>query len=34
MTAAEAAKERAGGNMGTPLRDLHDQAWPARETRQ
>lgn len=33
MMAAETARERAGGNLDTPLRAVSDEAWPARETR-
>lgn len=34
MMAAETARERAGGKLDTPLRDIRDQVWPASETRQ
>jgi hypothetical protein len=34
MMAAETARERAGGKLDTPLRDVSDAAWPERETRQ
>jgi hypothetical protein len=34
MMAAETAMERAGGNLDAPLRDVSDEVWPARETRQ
>ena len=34
MDAADVAKERAGGNLDIKVRDIRDQVWPARETRQ
>ena len=34
MDAADAAKERAGGNLDMKLRDVSDHVWPASETRQ
>jgi hypothetical protein len=34
MTAAEDARERAGGNLDMKMRGLCDAVWPARETRQ
>jgi hypothetical protein len=34
MMAAETARERAGGDLDTLLRDVSDAAWSAREIRQ
>ena len=34
MMAAEEARERAGGDLDTLVRDIRDQVWPARDTRQ
>ncbi len=34
MDAADAARERAGGNLDIRLRDICDSVWPASETRQ